>query len=55
VVDSCEQDNELLGSIKWWEFLEWLSDYIFEKGSAQFNKFVRLLSSECQNIVFSFP
>jgi hypothetical protein len=27
VVDSCEHSNELSGSIKWWEFHEWLSDW----------------------------
>jgi hypothetical protein len=35
VADSCEHGNEYLGSIKIWEFLEWLSDcWLLEKDSA---------------------
>jgi hypothetical protein len=32
---SCEHGNELSGSIKWWEVLEWLHNWqLLKKGSA---------------------
>jgi hypothetical protein len=32
---SCEHGNEPLGSIKYWEILEWLSDWrLLKRGSA---------------------
>jgi hypothetical protein len=34
VTDSCEHGNELSGSIKCWEFLEWLRDeWLLKKDS----------------------
>jgi hypothetical protein len=39
VEGSCEHDNEPSGSIKRWEFLEWLSDgRLLKKGSAPWNQ-----------------
>jgi hypothetical protein len=35
VEGSCEHGNEPSGSIKWWEFLEWLHNWqLLKKGSA---------------------
>jgi hypothetical protein len=38
VAGSCEHGNQLSGSIKFWEFLEWLTDcWLLKKDSAPWN------------------
>ena len=39
VASACECDNELSGSIKWGEFLDWLqTDQLLKKDSAAWSK-----------------
>jgi hypothetical protein len=56
VVGCCEHGNELLGSIKWWEFIEWLSScWLLKNDSDPFGELVMAIKQTMRWTVHLAP